>query len=233
MIIIFLYIILFILLNFILFRVYSNICKYKYLNRINNNLNSIKENKKTYLKSLLYRYLNGYVRYSLRIIGSIPSHRFRNFIYKQCFLMNLGKNAVIYGGAEIRAPWNITIGDNTIIGDEAKLDGRNSIIIGNNVNFSTGVWIWTDQHNVNSETFDSLDPALGKVIIEDRVWLGPRTMILPGKIIQEGAVVAGGAVVTKNLESFTIYAGIPAKKIGARNKNLKYEFPTSSYLPFF
>ena len=107
--------------------------------------------------------------------------------------MNIGKNVIIYGGAEIRAPWNITIGDGSIIGDESKLDGRNEIIIGKNVNFSTGVWLWTDQHKVNSIKFESLEPSAGKIIIEDRAWLGPRTMVLPGKTIGEGAVIGGGS----------------------------------------
>ena len=42
--------------------------------------------------------------------------------------------------------------------------------------------------------------------------------------IGEGAVVAAGAVVTKNVDPFTIVAGVPAKQIANRNKDLKYIF---------
>lgn len=47
---------------------------------------------------------------------------------------------------------------------------------------------------------------------------------MPKTKIYEGAVVAAGAIVTKNCEAYTIYGGIPAKKIGERSKKLFYEF---------
>ena len=55
-------------------------------------------------------------------------------------------------------------------------------------------------------------------------WISSRVTVLPKTKIYEGAVVAAGAVVTKNCEAYTIYGGIPAKKIGERSKKLFYEF---------
>jgi maltose O-acetyltransferase len=49
-------------------------------------------------------------------------------------------------------------------------------------------------------------------------------MILPGVTIGEGAAVAAGAVVTKDVEAYTIVAGVPAKPIGSRPRNLTYQF---------
>lgn len=63
-----------------------------------------------------------------------------------------------------------------------------------------------------------------KIIICNRSWLGPRVIVLPGCTIGEGAVVGAGAVVTKDIEPFSINVGIPAKKIGERNKNINYIF---------
>jgi acetyltransferase-like isoleucine patch superfamily enzyme len=56
--------------------------------------------------------------------------------------------------------------------------------------------------------------------------------ILPGVRIGEGAVVGAGSVVTKDLEPFKLYGGVPAKIIGSRNKNLTYKF-SGKYLPFY
>lgn len=169
----------------------------------------------------LGRMIASVIRINLLIIAYIPSHIFRNFLYKNIFHMNIGKNVVIYYGAEIRAPWNIHIGEGTVIGDKAILDGRSGIKIGKNVNFSTGVWIWTNQHKVNDISFG----IEGKpVIIEDRVWLSNRTIILPGVTVGEGAVVAAGAVVTKSVEPFVISGGVPARKIGEREKQIGYLF---------
>ncbi len=54
------------------------------------------------------------------------------------------------------------------------------------------------------------------VTIEAGVWLGIRSMILPGTIIGQGAIVAAGSVVTKNVEQGTIVAGNPARVVGKR-----------------
>lgn len=70
------------------------------------------------------------------------------------------------------------------------------------------------------------------VKIGNRVWIGPNTLILHSVEIGEGAVIAAGAVVTKSVEPYSIVAGIPAKKIGERNKTLKYEM-TGEYVPFY
>ena len=144
--------------------------------------------------------------------------------------MKIAKDVVIYGGFEIRAPWNISIGRGTIIGDNSILDGRNGIQIGENVNFSTGVNIWTEQHDPNDKFFRCTKRK--GAIIGDRVWLSTRSIILPGVHVKEGAVVAAGAVITKDCQPFCIYGGIPAKKIGDREKNLQYEFD-GERLPFY
>lgn len=167
--------------------------------------------------------LDGFILYKLKCIGRYPSGKFRVFLLKHIFSMNIGKNVTIYSDFEIRAPWNISIGEGTIIGNECKLDGRNSIEIGKNVNLSTGVWIWTQQHDYNAEDF-GLDTKEGKVVVGDYAWLSGRTILLPGVKIGEGAVVATGGVVTKDIDSYGLYGGVPVKCIGKRNENLKYQF---------
>ncbi|MBN4056316.1 hypothetical protein JYT20_01205 [Rhodothermus sp. AH-315-K08] len=51
------------------------------------------------------------------------------------------------------------------------------------------------------------------IVIEDDVWLATRATILRGVRIGRGAVVAAGAVVTKDVEPYTLVAGVPAKQI--------------------
>lgn len=141
--------------------------------------------------------------------------------------MKIGRYSTIRHGAKIRAPWKIEIGKNTIIGDGAILDGRRGLKIGDNVNFSTGVWVWTLQHDLNSPDFDVEG---GPVLIDDYTWVSCRTTILPNIHIGSGAVIAAGSVVTKDVMPFTVVGGVPAKKIGERNKNLKYKL--RSGIPF-
>ena len=196
--------------------------------------NTIKRQEKRGLKnmkSLIWIYLDGYTRYLIIKIGYIPSMHIRLFLYKHLLKMDLAKNVVLYYGAELRAPENIKIDAGSIIGDKVILDGRFGIIIGENVNFSTGVWIWTAQHDYNSASFSGKGKC-GKVIIGNRAWIGPRAIILPGCTIGEGAVVAGGAVVTKDVPPYTLVGGVPAKEIGKRNANLEYVF-NGEHVPFY
>ncbi len=179
----------------------------------------------------IYVFYGGWVRYKLIRLSHVPCHFYRKIKLKYVYQMVNAKKAIIYGGFEIRSPWNIEIGEGSVIGDEAKLDGRNGIHIGKNVNISSGVWIWTDQHDMNDPYFASNDKG-GSVTIEDRVWLSSRTTVLPKVQIKEGAVIAAGSVVTKDCCEFSVYGGIPAKKIGARNSDLRYSF-SGFHLPFY
>lgn len=168
--------------------------------------------------------LDGFTFLFFKIIGYVPVHFIRNFIYRYVFHMKIAKKAVIYYGLEARNPWNIEIGKGSIIGDRCILDARYGIMIGKNVNVSTGVWIWTLQHDVNSGSFGTEGQG-GTVIIEDRTWISSRVSILPGIHIAKGCVIACGAVVTKNCdERFSILGGIPARIIGTRETHLLYEF---------
>lgn len=55
-----------------------------------------------------------------------------------------------------------------------------------------------------------------EVVIEDHVWLGANVIVLSGVTIGKHSVIAAGAVVTKDVEFYTIMAGVPAKIIKKR-----------------
>lgn len=179
--------------------------------------------RKNRIKKWVYGYINGYYRYKLIQVGRIPSHRIRNWIYRNVFGVNLSRNVIIYYGAEIRSPRKLSIGRGSIIGDKSVLDARCEIRIGSNVNFSSEVHIWTLQHDYNSHNFTTAGQGRG-VTIGDRVWIGPRVTILPGVVIGEGAVVGAGSVVTKDIAPYTLNGGIPCRKIAERTRELSYEF---------
>ena len=54
------------------------------------------------------------------------------------------------------------------------------------------------------------------VHVEDEVWLGVRVIVMPGVTIGRGAVVGAGAAVTKDVPSYTVVAGVPARIVGRR-----------------
>jgi len=157
--------------------------------------------------------------FKLHLVGCVPSHNFRKFIYR-IFGIKIGKGSTIHMKARFYDPRNIVIGEDTIIGEGAVLDGRDKLLIGNHVDIATDVMIYNSQHDVNQENFVATNES---VKIEDYVFIGPRAIILAGVTIGRGAIVGAGAVVTKDVPPYAIVGGVPAKIIGERrNKDLHY-----------
>ena len=64
-------------------------------------------------------------------------------------------------------------------------------------------------------------------------FLATRKIMFHSKVqIGEGAVLASGALACKNLDAYGVYGGVPAKRIGERSHDLRYEFD-GSYLSFY
>lgn len=214
-------------------------CKYMKYRTLDNNLFKSEDViekkerplKKSRISGKLFSYLYGLTRYNSIWIGQIPSHRIRKFLYSNVLCMKIDKKAVIYGGCEIRSPWNISIGRSTI-GVGCILDGRYGIEIRDSACLGGNVKIWTAQHNVNDPYF-STKGKCGKVIIEPYVWVASCSTILPNTILHIGAVIASNGVVTKDVEAYTICGGVPAKKIGERNSKLKYLVGGKDYWHFY
>lgn len=154
----------------------------------------------------------------LTVVGNIPIHRFRLICYRLSGV-TIGPNSSVHWRTRFYKPWKLKIGRNNIIGNDAMLDARNGITIGDNVSLSMGVWIWTMEHDPQDPYYGAKG---GPVVIEDYAWISCRVVILPGVTIGKGAVVAAGAVVTKDVLPYAIVGGVPAKQIGERNQDLRY-----------
>lgn len=154
----------------------------------------------------------------LTFVGYVPIHAFRKAYYRACG-MKIGKSA-FHWRARFFAPSGIRIGDYTTIGNDAFLDGRMGLFIGDCVNIAGEVRIFTMQHDIDSPSFASVG---GPITIEDYAYLGTRVTVLPGVTVHKGAVVASGSVVTKDVPEYTLVGGIPAKRIRERSKNLSYK----------
>jgi len=132
----------------------------------------------------------------------------------------IGSGTTIHMGVKFFLPDGVTIGEDTIIGDRAFLDGRAPLQIGNHVDIASEVMIYNSEHDINADDFGAI---VAPVTIKDYVFIGPRAIILPGVTIGKGAIVAAGAVVTKDVPEFTMVGGVPAKVIGERTlKDLHY-----------
>lgn len=142
--------------------------------------------------------------------------------------MHIGSNVCFGDGIWLTA-WNsmggepyLKIGDSCCFGAGNHITCANRIIIRNNC--LTGKWVTITDNSHGETDFESLKlqpvkrdiTSKGTVIIGNNVWIGDKATILPGVTIGDGAVIAANAVVTKDVPSYCVVGGNPAKIIKKR-----------------
>ncbi len=131
----------------------------------------------------------------------------------------LGKYAIIECTGVLRnVGSSLKIGDNVGINHYCFIGVRGDIKIGDNVIFGPRVNIFSENHNYNDLTISIKDQGVtkGKTTIGSDVWIGANVSIMSGVTIGDGCIIAAGAVVTKDIPSFSIIGGVPAKVIKNR-----------------
>jgi acetyltransferase-like isoleucine patch superfamily enzyme len=170
---------------------------------------------KNHIKSFVFGHsvVYWFFHFLANMAGHINIHAVRHCLYRHLFGVKLPESSIIYCKCRFFDPWGVHLGNNSIVGDHAFLDGRMGLYIGNNVNIAGESRIYTLEHDIASATFAS---AGGPVVIKDWVYIGTRVTILPGVTLGEGVVVASGAVVTKDVPPWTMVGGVPARYIKTR-----------------
>ena len=174
------------------------------------------------LRRALTRVYNWWLDFKILIVnrsGWCPFWCWRKFIYQLAGL-KIGRGSKIHVFARFFEPRNIEIGEDTLVGEFAFLDGRAPLKIGSHVDIASQVLIYNSEHDIHSDDLHSIEEP---IMIGDYVFIGARAIILPGVKIGKGAVVAAGAVVTKDVPSRKIVGGVPAQEIGERKvRNFRY-----------
>jgi chloramphenicol O-acetyltransferase type B len=122
----------------------------------------------------------------------------------------IGRN--FYIGRDSFIETDCIIGDNVIFGNKVAIVGKfdhNYQEIGIPIRLATSI-------RDNDYKWKGLNLITR---IGDDVWIGYGSTILQGVCIGRGSIIAAGSVVTKDVESYAIYGGNPAKKIGYRFDN--------------
>ena len=133
----------------------------------------------------------------------------------------VGPNTYIDKGVILRAfGGSIIIGSDCSVNAYSLLSGGGGLVIGNAVRIASHTVIVASNHIFEDASKLIKDQGLSQkgIKIESDVWIGVGVRVLDGVTIARGSVVAAGAVVTKSTDSFSVVAGVPAHKIGARNQ---------------
>lgn len=159
--------------------------------------------------------------WAMAVLFSLP--RFRLLGYFKAGLLKLtgakvGSRVTFYPGVWIMPGKGLTLGDDVDLAQGVLITSLGGVNIGDRCLIGYRTQILSSNHRIppgHERIFDA-GHVNAPVCIGTDVWIGGGSMILPGVTIGEGAVVAGGAVVTKDIPSFEIWGGVPAKKIRSR-----------------
>lgn len=119
----------------------------------------------------------------------------------------------------IEPPFRTDYGCNTYIGENfyANYDcifiDVAKIHIGNDVFFGPRVCLYTAGHPIDAEIRNQQLEYGKSITIGNSVWVGGNTVINPGVTIGDNVVIGSGSVVTKDIPSNVVAAGVPCRVI--------------------
>jgi len=143
---------------------------------------------------------------------------FHNWYGLRCRILRLfgarvGREVRIRPSVKIEQPWNMTIGDNSSLGDGAIVYCLGTVTIGTNVSVSQYAHICAGTHDYTKPDLPLLRPP---IVIGDDVWLATEVFVAPGVTVGEGSVVGARSGVMGDLEPWGVYVGTPAKRVKDR-----------------
>lgn len=135
-----------------------------------------------------------------------PGSRMKVWLLRR-FGARVGRGVVIKPRVNIKYPWNLSLADHVWIGEGVWIDSLARVEIGSNVCVSQEAYLVTGSHNYK-------DPAFGLIVagiyIEERVWIGARSIVCPGVRVRRDSVLTVGGVLRQDSEEGGVYAGNPA-----------------------
>jgi putative colanic acid biosynthesis acetyltransferase WcaF len=141
-----------------------------------------------------------------------PMHGWRAFLLRT-FGATMGPNCHFYPKSKVWAPWNLICADQVTAADGAEIYNPAPMRFGSHAILSQDAYLCGATHDFDDPRFPLLAYAME---IGPHAWICARASVAPGIQVAEGAVLGLGSVATRNLEAWTVYAGVPAIKIKER-----------------
>jgi putative colanic acid biosynthesis acetyltransferase WcaF len=142
------------------------------------------------------------------------AHAWRAWLLRR-FGAKLGPRCRFYPASRVWAPWNLQCDDTVIVADGAELYNPAPMFLGSHAIVSQGAYLCGATHDYNDPNFPvvSFPIRLGRY-----AWVAARACVSPGVNLGDGAILGLASVATKDLEPWSIYAGVPARKMKDRQR---------------
>lgn len=129
------------------------------------------------------------------------------------FGARIGEGVMIKPKVNIKYPWLLIVQSYVWIGEEVWIDNLVEVVLGKNVCLSQGAMLLTGNHDYKNSKFDL---KVGKIVLEEGVWIGAKAIVCPNVTCYSHAVLAVSSVAVKDLEAYGIYQGNPAQYVRER-----------------
>jgi putative colanic acid biosynthesis acetyltransferase WcaF len=139
-------------------------------------------------------------------------HAWRRLLLR-CFGAKIAKGARIYPSTRVWAPWNLTMGEGSVLGPDVDCYCVAAIVLERKAIVSQYAYLCGASHDYTVPDFTLL---VGSIRVGQNAWVAAGAFVSPGVTIGSGAVVGARAVVTKDVEPWTVVAGNPARLIRTR-----------------
>jgi maltose O-acetyltransferase len=163
---------------------------------------------------------------ALNVAASLLPRRNAPYLRSRIFSLagfRIGDKTRLHGSPRINGAQalfsNLTIGEDCSVDADCAFDLEEKITIGDRVTIGPGVMILTSTHELDKREHRAGPVQRNPVVVGDGVWLGARSIILPGVTIGEGSIVNPGAVVNKDVAANTRVGGIPATQLEVLGTN--------------
>lgn len=141
-------------------------------------------------------------------------HAWRNALLR-IFGASVGQHVHIHPDVRVWAPWKLHVGSFVGIGRGTNIYNMGDISIGDYAVISQGTHLCGGSHDHNASNFQLFSAPIS---IGPRTWLCADSFVGPGVAIPTGVVVGARSVVVKTIgEPWTVWCGMPARKVGIRN----------------
>lgn len=155
------------------------------------------------------------------MIANLLPTQLRNY-FKKIYLKKKYPGIQINEGNYFESIQNLVLVGHSYFGCNGYYHAGGGLHIKEGCCFGPMVTILTENHHYDSPQLEAIPFDHIKfrepVIIGENVWVGARTLILPGVEIGDGAVIGAGSVVTKDIPPYAVAVGNPARVIKFRDE---------------
>tara|TARA_B100001287_G_scaffold174368_1_gene146939 strand:- start:6515 stop:7057 length:543 start_codon:yes stop_codon:yes gene_type:complete len=175
-----------------------------------------KYNNKLSFKNKIARFSWNFCYYLFFRPLNLPHFNFFRIFLLRIFGAKIGNGCKIQSTVRIWAPWNLIMGDLVAFGANVKCYNPGPIVIGSKVAISHGAHLCSASHDFTKKD----NPLLTKkIVINDMCWIASEAFVGMGVTLGHGSIIGARSVIVKDVDSWSVVAGNPAKFIKKRTIN--------------